>query len=64
MGTSVAVILANILKTFEKSSQKPNDGRGNKTDMKEMCIDCNRSETFRGKGVECISCKIWFLAKR
>ena len=28
-----------------------------------ICFDCNRRVTFRGKGVECESCKNWFHAK-
>ena len=47
---------------FDKSLKKPNEGRENKTpDTKMICIDCNRRVTFRGKGVECESCKNWFM---
>ena len=65
MGASLAVILANWwMKSFEKSFQKPNEGRENNTpDTKVICIDCIRRVTFRGKGVEGESCKRWFYAK-
>ena len=65
MGASLGVILANLLiKYFEKTLQKPKKGREIKTpDTKVICIDCNRRVTFRGKGVECESCKNWFHAK-
>ena len=65
MGASLAVILANLwMKSFEKSLQKPKKGREIETpDTKVICIDCNRRVTFRGKGVECESCKNWFHAK-
>ena len=32
-------------------------------DTKVVCNDCNGRVTFRGKGVECKSCKNWFNAK-
>ena len=66
MSALLAVILASLwMKSFEKNLQKPNEGRGNKTpNTKLICIDCNRRVTFRGKGVECESCKKWFQAKR
>ena len=65
MGASLAVILANLwMKSFEKSLQKPKKGKEIKTpDTKVICIDCNRRVTFRGKGVECESCKNCFHAK-
>ena len=65
MGASLAVILANLwMKSFEKSLQKPRKGREIKTpDTKVICVDCNRCITFRGKGVECESCKNWFHEK-
>ena len=65
MGASLAVTLANMwIKSFEKSLQKPKKGREIKTPhTKVMCIDCNRRVTFRGKGVECESCKSWYHAK-
>ena len=51
MGASMAVILANLwMNFFEKSLQKPNEGRENKTpDTKVIRIDCNRRVTFQGK---------------
>ena len=57
--------LANLwMKSFEKSLQKPKKGREIKTpDTKVICIDCNRRVNFRGKTVECESCKNWFHAK-
>ena len=63
MGASLAVILANLwIKSFKKPLQKPNEGRENKTpDTKVTCIDCNRRVTFRGKGVDCESCKTGFI---
>ena len=65
MCASLVVILENLwIKSFEKSLKKPNEGRENKTpDTKVICIDCNGRVTFQGKGVECESCKNWFLAK-
>ena len=65
MGASLTVILANLwMKSFEKSLQRPNEGSENKThDPKVICIDCNTRVTFRGKGVECKSCKNLFHAK-
>ena len=52
MSVSLAVILANLwMKSFEKSLQRPIEGRENKTpDTKVICIDCNRRVTFRGEG--------------
>ena len=48
VGASLMVILANsCMKSFEKSMQKRNEQKRNKTpDMTEMCIDCNRQVTF------------------
>ena len=65
MGASLAVILANLwMKSFEKSLQRPNEGRENKIpDMKGMCTDCKRIVRFRGKGVESESCKTGFMKK-
>ena len=64
MGALLAAILENLWrKFFEIHLQKPIDGRENKNDMKRTCIDCNRPITFRGKGVNCESCKNWFHAK-
>ena len=65
MGASLAVILAILwMKSFEKSLQKPKKGREIKTpDTKVICIDVNQRVTFRGKRVECASCKNWFQAK-
>ena len=62
MGASLAGILSNLwMKSFEKSLQKPKEGRAIKTpDTNVICIDCNRRVIFRGKGVEC---KNWFHAK-
>ena len=57
--------LANLwMKSFEKSLQKPKEGKEIKThDTKVICVDCNRRVTFRGKGIECESRKNWFHAK-
>ena len=65
MAASIVVILANLwMNSFEKSLQKPKEGREFKTpDTKVICIDCIRRVTFRGKGVECESYKNWFHAK-
>ena len=65
MVASLAVILANLwMKSFEKSLQKPKEGREIKIpDTELICIDCYRRVTFRGEGVECESCKNWFHAK-
>ena len=64
-GASLAVTLANLwMKSFEKSLQKPKEGREIKTpDTNVLCIDFNRRVPFRGKGVECEPCKNWFHAK-
>ena len=52
------------MKCFEKFLQKPKKGREIKTpNTKVICIDCNPRVIFRGKGVECESCKNWFHAK-
>ena len=65
MSALLAVILASLwMKSFEKSLQKTNEGRENKTPgTKLICIDCNRRVTFRGKEVECESWKNWCHAK-
>ena len=65
MDASLAVILSNLsMKSFEKSLQKPKEGREVKTpDTKVICIDYNRRVTFRGKEVECESCKNSFHTK-
>ena len=65
MCASLAVILTNLwMKSFEISLQKPKNGSEIKTpDPKVICIDCNQRVTFRGKGVECDSCKNWFHTK-
>ena len=57
--------MANLwIKSFENLCRNQKKGREIKTpDTKVICIDCNRSVTFRGKGVECESCKNWFHAK-
>ena len=43
---------------LEKSLQRPIEGMG-----KAICIDCKRRVTFRGKGVQCGSCKKLFHSK-
>ena len=64
MGASLAVILANVwLKSFEASLQKPELIENfSRSDQNGKCKDCNRRVTYRGKGVECESCKNWFQA--
>ena len=64
MGALLAVILVILwMKSFEKSLQKPNGGRENKTPDTKLCMNCNRRAIFRGKGVECESCENWFYGK-
>ena len=65
MGASLALNLAILwMRACENSLQKPHKGMENKTsDMKVICIDCNRRVTLRGKRVQCKSCKNWFQAK-
>ena len=59
MDASLAVILANVwMKSSEASLQKleliENFSR---SDQNGKCKDCNQRVTYRGKGVECESCK-------
>ena len=65
MGASLAVILANVwMKSFEASLQKPELSKNfSRCDQNGNCKDCNRRVTYRGKGVECESCKNWFHAR-
>ena len=65
MGASLAVILANVwMKSFEASLQKPKLSENfSRSDQNGKCKDCNRRVTYRGKGVECESCKNWFHAR-
>ena len=65
MGASLAVILANVwLKSFEASPQKPELSKNfSRSDQNGKCKDCIRRLTFRGRGVECESCKLWFHAR-
>ena len=65
MGASLAVILANVwMKSIEASLQKPELSENiSRSDQNGKCKDCNRRVTFRGRGVECESCKNWFHAK-
>ena len=65
MGASLAIILANVgMKSFEESLQKPELSENfSRSDQNGKCKDCNRRVTYRGKGVECESCKNWFHAR-
>ena len=65
MGASLAVILANVwMKSFEASLQKPELSENfSRSDQNRKCKDSNRRVTFRGRGVECESCKNWFHAR-
>ena len=65
MGASLAVILANVwMKSFEASLQKPELSENfSRSDQNGKCKNCNRRVTYRGKGVECESCKNWFHAR-
>ena len=62
MGAPLAVILANVwIKSFGASPQKPELKENiSRSDQKGKCKDCKRRVTFRGRGVECESCKNWF----
>ena len=64
-GASLAVIRAKVwMKSFEASLQKPEFSENNsRSDQNGKCKDCNRRVTFRGRGVECESCKNWFSSK-
>ena len=63
MGASLAVILAMWMKSFEASLQKPELSENfSRSKQNGNCKDCNRRVTYRGKGVECESCKNWFHA--
>ena len=59
MGASLAVILANVwMKSFESSLQKPKLNENiSRSDQNGKCKDRKRRVTFRGRGVECESCK-------
>ena len=65
MGASLAVLLANVwMKSFDASLQKPELSENfSRSDQNGKCKDCNRRVTYRGKGVECESCKNWFHAR-
>ena len=65
MGASLAVILANVwMKSFEASLQKPELNENiSSSGQNGKCKDCNQRVTFRGRGVECDSCKNWFHAR-
>ena len=65
MGASLAVMLANVwMKLFEASLQKPELNENiSRSDQNWKCKDCNQRVTFRGRGVECDSCKNWFHAR-
>ena len=65
MGASLAVILENVrVKMFETSLQKPERSENiSRFDQNGKCKNCHRRGTFRGRGVECESCKNWFQAK-
>ena len=61
---SLTVILAKLgMESFEKSLQKSKKGREIKTPDTKVICNSNRRVTFRGKGVECESCKNWFHAQ-
>ena len=65
MDASLAVILANVwMKFFEALLQKPelieNTSRSDQNGKRK---DCNKRVTFRGRGVECESCKNWLQAR-
>ena len=64
MCASLAVILSNVwMKLFEASLQKPELSENfSRSEQNGKCKDCNRRVTYRGKGVECESCKNWFHA--
>ena len=63
MGALLAVILANLrMKTFEKSLQKSNEGRENKTpELKVRCFDFNRRVTHRGNESSANQANIGFM---
>ena len=65
MRASLAVVLANVwMKSIEASLHKPELSENiSRFYQNKKCKDCNRRVTFRGKGVECESCKNWFHAK-
>ena len=65
MGASLAVILAIVwMKSFEASLQKLELSENfSRSDQNGKCKDCNQRVTYRGKRVECESCKNWFHAR-
>ena len=65
MDASLFVMLANVwMKSFVASLQKPDLIENiSRSDQNEKCKDCKRRVTFRGRGVECESCKNWFNVK-
>ena len=64
MGASLAVILANVwMNSFEELLQKPELNENiSRSNQNGKCKDCNPRVSFRGRGVECESCKSWFHA--
>ena len=61
---SLAVMLANLwMKSFELFLGKSIEGRENKTDMKGMCIDCNRRIFSREKESSANCTKTGFTQK-
>ena len=65
MGASLAVKLANVwMISFEASRQKPELSENiSRSVQNGKCKDCNRRVTYRGRRVECESCKNWFRAR-
>ena len=65
MSASLAITLANVwMKSFEASQRKPELKENiSISDQNGKCKDCNLRATFRGRGVECESCKNWFHAR-
>ena len=52
------------MKSFDASLQKPELKENiSRSDQNVKCKDCNRRVTFRGRGLECESCKHWFHAR-
>ena len=63
MSAPLAVTLANVWMKLLEAPMQNQSLNISRTDQNKKCKDCNRRVTFRGRGVECESCKNWFCAK-
>ena len=65
MGTSLAVILANLWMQQYKTalSRDISEMFLPEKDLHEICPECNKKVTYRSKGVECECCLNWYHVK-